>query len=173
MTIVINQPPVQATPANPSRTGKPCFQYGLRLEIVGNGLFHHFYAHTFPHLNQSAKLEKKAMTLLGYKSNLVGGYPDVPNQLLEVKVQDSPTIELGKYSPEFEEVIYSNITTEDIRYLIALTNPKTNVVESVILVSGKELCDIFSFVSDTSFKCQRSIPMSFFEEYKKKCVFNP
>lgn len=123
--------------------------------------------------NRGQILERKTMALLGYKSNLVGGYPDVPNQLLEVKVQDSPTIDLGKFSPEFEEVVYSNITTKDIRYLIALTNSKTNVIESVVLMSGKELGDIFSFISDTSFKCQRSIPMSFFEEYKKKCVFNP
>lgn len=123
--------------------------------------------------NRGQILERKAMTLLGYNSNLVGGYPDVPNQLLEVKVQDSPTIDLGKYSPEFEEVVYSNITTKDIRYLIALTNSQTNLIESVVLVSGKELGDIFSFVSDTSFKCQRSIPMSFFDGYKKRCVFNP
>lgn len=118
-------------------------------------------------------LERKTMAMLGYKSNLVGGYPDVPNQLLEVKVQDSPTIDLGRYSPEFEEVVFSNITTKDIRYLIALTNPITNIIESIVLVPGKDLGDIFSFVSDTSFKCQRSIPMSFFEEYKMKCVSNP
>lgn len=123
--------------------------------------------------NRGQILERKTMALLGYKSNLVGGYPDIPNQLLEVKVQDSPTIDLGKYSPEFEEAVYSNITTKDIRYMIALTNSKTNVIESVVLVSGKDLCDIFSFVGDTSFKCQRSIPMSFFDEYRKKCVFNP
>lgn len=123
--------------------------------------------------NRGQILERNVMTLLGYNSNLVGGYPDIPNQLLEVKVQDSPTIDLGKFSPEFEEVVYSNITTKDIRYLIALTNPKTNVIEGIVLMSGSELGDIFSFVSDTSFKCQRSIPMSFFEKYKGKCVFNP
>jgi hypothetical protein len=123
--------------------------------------------------NRGQILERKTMTLLGYQSNLVGGYPDIPNQLLEVKVQDSATIDLGKYSPEFEEVVYLNITTKDIRYLIVLTNPKTNIIESVVLVSGKELGDIFSFVSDTSFKCQRSIPMSFFEKHRNKCVFNP
>lgn len=123
--------------------------------------------------NRGQILERKSTSLLGYKSKLVGGYPDIPNQLLEVKVQDSPTIDLGKYSPEFEEIVHLNITTKDIRYLIALTNPKTNIIESIVLVSGKEMGDIFTFVSDTSFKCQRSIPMSFFEEYRKKCVFNP
>lgn len=123
--------------------------------------------------NRGQILEKRVMILLGYKGNLVGEYPDIPNQLLEVKVQDSPTIDLGKYSPEFEETVFSNITTKDIRYLIALTNSQTNIIESVILVSGSNLCNIFSFVSDTSFKCQRSIPMSFFENYKKECFFNP
>ena len=126
--------------------------------------------------NRGQLLERAVMTLLGYNSPsglLSGGFPDIPNQLLEVKVQDSPTIDLGKYSPEFEEIIFSNITTKDIRYLIALTNSRTKKVESVVLVSGKELGETFTFVSATSFKCQRSIPMSFFEKNKGKSVSNP
>jgi hypothetical protein len=31
---------------------------------------------------------------------------------------------------------------------------------SVVLVSGEKLGEIFTYVSDTSFKCQRSKPMS-------------
>ena len=123
--------------------------------------------------NKGQMLERAVMTLLGYNSLLVGDFPDIPNQFLEVKVQDSPTIDLGKYSPEFEEKVHSNITTKDIRYLIALTNSRNKAVESVVLVSGEELCETFTFVSATSFKCQRSIPMSFFEKYKGKCVSNP
>lgn len=41
--------------------------------------------------------------------------------------------------------------------------------------SGKlleELGKIFTYVSDKSYKCQRSIPMSFFEEQKGKVVYN-
>lgn len=123
--------------------------------------------------NRGQMLELMVMSLLGYNSHSVGCYPDIPNQLLEVKVQDSRTIDLGKYSPEFESVVFSDITTKDIRYLIALTNADNNIIESVILVSGSELNEIFSFISDTNFKCQRSIPMSFFDEYKGLCVFNP
>ena len=129
--------------------------------------------------NRGQALERLVLQLLGYSENnlqgLAGGYPDIPNQLLEVKVQDSPTVDLGKYTPEIEELIMedSNITTRDIRYLIALTNPQTNVIEGIILVSGEQLGEIFTYVSDTSFKCQRSIPMSFFEDLKGKCVFNP
>ena len=123
------------------------------------------------------ELERKVATLLGYsdKDQLVGNYPDIYNQALEVKVQDSPTIDLGKETPMNPLPIYQNlpITTEDVRYLIALTSPQTSEIEGVILVPGKELESTFTMVNGTSFKCQRSIPMNFFEKYKGKSVFNP
>lgn len=122
-------------------------------------------------------LERKVLDLLGYgkDSKLVGGYPDVPNQLLEVKVQDAQTIDLGLYSPQFKEPIagVNGCTTEDVRYLIALTNAQSHIIEGVILSSGLRLGDKFSYVSDKSFKHQRTIPMAFFEKYKGQCVFNP
>lgn len=122
------------------------------------------------------ELERKVLDLLGFdaRSKLVGGYPDVPNQLLEVKVQDTQTIDLGLYSPQFKESIHGieKYTTEDIRYLIALTNSHTHIIEGIILSSGVCL-GAFSYVSDKSFKCQRSISMTFFEKYQGMCVFNP
>lgn len=122
-------------------------------------------------------LERKVIELLGYKSEskLVGGYPDVPNQLLEVKVQDTQTVDLGKFSPQFEEIVNTkyNLTTFDVRYLIALTNPSTNIIEGIVLSSGESLGAKFTYVSNTSYKCQRSIPMSFFDMYKGQCKFNP
>lgn len=121
-------------------------------------------------------LERIVANLLGYSTEetLVGGYPDIPNQLLEIKVQDSPTVDLGKYSPSNPVVINEKmgLTTEDIRYLIALTD-KDGLIEGVILSAGAYLGDAFSFVSDTNYKCQRSIPMSFFNEQNGKAVFNP
>lgn len=121
-------------------------------------------------------LERLVIEKLGYEhyDTLAGGYPDVPNQLLEVKDQESQTVDLGKYSPQFDtKTIFPGISTFDVRYLIALTNPNTHIIEGVILSSGKHLGDDFTYVSDKSFKCQRSIPMSFFEKYKGKSVFNP
>jgi hypothetical protein len=129
--------------------------------------------------NRGQALERLVLQLLGYSEEnlqgLAGGYPDIPNQLLEVKVQDSPTVDLGKYSPETEEFIMedSNVTTADIRYLIVLTNSQTNIIEGIVLAPGERLGEIFTYVSDTSFKCQRSIPMSFFENQKGQCIFNP
>lgn len=54
-------------------------------------------------------------------------------------MQDAQTIDLGKYTPEVEEIVFEKlgITTFDVRYLIALTNAKTNVIEGIILMPGK------------------------------------
>jgi len=127
--------------------------------------------------NRGQALEKKVIELLGYSVNdaLHGAYPDIMNQLLEVKVQDKQTVDLGKYSPEIPEVIIEDLelTTEDVRYLIALTNAETTEIEGIILLSGKQLGDICSYVSDKSYKCQRSIPMTFFDKYEGKVIFNP
>lgn len=128
--------------------------------------------------NRGQALESKVLELLGYpiKNQLLhGAFPDIPNQLLEVKIQDTQTVDLGRFTPENEELINDelNITTFDIRYLIALTNPETQIIEGVILAPGRKLGDLFSYVSDKSYKCQRSIPMSFFEENRGKVVVNP
>jgi hypothetical protein len=129
--------------------------------------------------NRGQALERMTLELLGYKVEenelLYGGFPDIKNQLLEVKVQDSPTVDLGRFSPEREEVVIEekNLTTFDVRYLIALTDPKTEIIEGIILSPGEKLGDVFSYVSDQSYKCQRAIPMAFFDKYRGKSVFNP
>jgi hypothetical protein len=129
--------------------------------------------------NRGQALEKKTLELLGYtvkdEDLLYGAYPDIRNQLLEVKVQDSPTVDLGKFSPNKEEVVAQefNLTTFDVRYLIVLTNPQTEIIEGVILCPGEKLGEIFSYVSTESYKCQRAIPMKFFEKYDGRSVFNP
>ncbi|MDC7291401.1 nuclease [Blautia schinkii] len=122
------------------------------------------------------QLERMVAHELGYKNmqgGLEGGYPDIRNQMLEVKVQDSPTIDLGKFSPQFEEPINAVFTTRTIRYLIALTNSMNGEIDGLILCPGGELGKHFTYVADKSFKCQRSIPMSFFDEFKGQVVFNP
>lgn len=122
------------------------------------------------------QLERLVAYRLGYKKMheiLDGGYPDIRNQMLEVKVQDSPTIDLGKYSPQFEETIHSDFTTRTIRYLIALTNAMSGKIDGIVLVPGEELGKNFTYVADKSFKCQRSIPMLFFDKYNGMAVYNP
>ena len=127
--------------------------------------------------NRGQSLELRIIRMLGYNVpddvRLVGGYPDLPNQALEIKIQDSPTVDLGRYSPQFEEVIFPDpqITTSSMRYLIALMDENTDSVAGIVLCSGKELGNYFTYVADKSFKCQRSIPMSFFDKYVGQSVY--
>lgn len=129
--------------------------------------------------NRGQMLENFFATALGYSIDddelLAGGYPDICNQALEVKIQDSPTVDLGKYSPEFENSIPNcdGFTTRNMRYFIALTNPETNIIEGAVLCPGNKLGLHFTYVSEESYKCQRSIPMAFFEGIKGQSVFNP
>ena len=87
--------------------------------------------------NRGQMLEEIFAGALGYSIGdnelLSGGYPDLRNQALEVKIQDSPTVDLGKFSPEFEITApdCGNFTTRNMRYFIALTNPETNIVEGL------------------------------------------
>lgn len=88
------------------------------------------------------QLERLVAYQLGYRKMqdmLDSGYPDIRNQMLEVKVQDSPTIDLGKYSPQFEEKITSDFTTRTIRYLITLTDAMYGNIDGIILCPGEEL----------------------------------
>ncbi len=122
------------------------------------------------------QLERVVAYQLGYRNvqdSLEGGYPDIRNQMLEVKVQDAPTIDLGRYSPQYEENIDDLFTTRMVRYLIALTDAESGSVESYILCPGEELGRHFRYVPDGNFKCQRSIPMGFFDQFMGQVVFNP
>lgn len=129
--------------------------------------------------NRGQALELLVAQYLDYKlapgEQLLGNYPDIPNQVLEVKVQDSPTVDLGKYSPEFEEVVPNCIgaSTRDIRYIIALTEEVTGVIKGLILCPGAKLGDQFTYVADKSYKCQRSIPIKVFDDCEGQVLFNP
>ena len=129
--------------------------------------------------NRGQFLELLISQYLGYMPRadepLRGSYPDLPNQALEAKVQDSPTIDLGRYTPRFEEDVPAcpGFTTSDIRYLIALTDEKTGAVTGVVLCPGEKLGEHFSFVANTSYKCQRTIPMRFFDQHEGRAVHDP
>lgn len=143
----------------------------VRDELIGLKL------DNMPTKNRGQALELLMARFLGYtekeNSVLAGGYPDIRNQMLEIKVQDSPTVDLGRYSPQFEEEILKDFTTSTMRYLIALTNPSSGVIEGAVLCPGEALGQHFTYIADSSFKSQRSIPMMFFEKFKNQVVYNP
>ncbi len=132
-----------------------------------------------PTKNRGQFLEELTARALGYIHNdselLAGSYPDIRNQMLEVKIQDAATVDLGMYSPEFDEVVPNSngFTTRTVRYFIALANSKSNIIEGAIICPGAHLGKHFTYVGDQNYKCQRSIPMAFFERFKGRSLFNP
>jgi hypothetical protein len=129
--------------------------------------------------NRGQQLEQMVAAGLGYKVTvgdvLIGGYPDIRHQGLEVKVQDAPTVDLGRYSPQFDEPVEGclGFSTQDVRYLIALTDAASGICRGVVLCPGKRLAEHFVYVADKSYKCQRAMPMAFFDRFDGQAVFNP
>ncbi|MGC3850563.1 hypothetical protein [Limosilactobacillus reuteri] len=123
-------------------------------------------------------LEQTVVEHLGYQltKTMYPQYPDIPNQLLEVKVQDAPTVDLGKYSPQNVQVpaelmgVNEEITTANMRYLIAITDPVTGIIQDIFLGPGSSLNNYFSFVPETSVKYQRGIKMTNFENYQGQVI---
>lgn len=117
---------------------------------------------------------KLVCELLGYNSfEDDGKFPDLKNQLLEVKLQTSPTIDLGLHMPNSDN--YTNLKLNDIkvkvsdtRYLIIIAsrNEDNHVeIEDFYLVSGKFFFDYFDLfggkVKNT--KLQIPLPSNFFD----------
>ncbi|WP_341778693.1 hypothetical protein [Levilactobacillus sp. HBUAS70063] len=123
-------------------------------------------------------LEQAVVQNLGYQlpTTMYPQYPDVPNQLLEVKTQDSPTVDLGKYSPQNVQTpkelagIHDEVNTANMRYLIAITEPLTGVIQDIFLGPGSTLNRYFSFVPDTSVKYQRGIKMTNFSNHQGQVI---
>ncbi len=154
----------------------------LSLEAIRRLLLPQLLGVSIPPANTKQRgqgLETVVAGALGYdvscSPQLAGSYPDIRSQLLEVKVQDAATIDLGRYSPQFVEDVPTcpGFTTADVRYLIALTSGVSGVIEGIVLCPGAALGELLTYVSDRSWKCQRSIPMAFFDGHDGYAVCNP
>jgi hypothetical protein len=62
---------------------------------------------------------------------------------------------------------------EPLRSYIALTDAVSGICQGVVLCPGRQLSKHFVYVADQSFKCQRAIPMAFFDQFDGRSVFNP
>lgn len=124
--------------------------------------------------NRGAALHRIVCKLLGYKQYLdSGSFPDVRNQLLEVKLQTSPTIDLGLVRPDSKEpldvpkVAGSQIRHCDVRY--GLFYGETNGVDITIthffLTTGTSFFTRFPQFQGNILnkKLQIPLPSDFFE----------
>jgi len=133
---------------------------------------------TFPYLNalqernRGAILHTKVCEKLGYKIiNDDGSYPDVLNQLLEIKLQTSPTIDLGLHSPNDSQIVFQSddkiFRSEDVRYVIvdgsiADTQIKINRLH---MVTGQDFIKAFPLFGGkvVNSKIQFNLPKDFFD----------
>lgn len=124
--------------------------------------------------NRGAYLQDLICSRLGYcHSTDDGKYPDLKNQLLEVKLQTSPTIDLGLHSPEDGEKVFSSegvtFTSKDVRYAIfdGLVQGESVVLRRLYLVTGEELPKYFPLFEGmkTNKKIQIPLPRDFFTQH--------
>ena len=95
-----------------------------------------------------------------------GQIPDIIHQLIETKLQISPTIDLGYHLPISNAPLKfswneNQLTPRDIRYVIALadkTKEDTVLITGIIITSGEEFEKFFSLVEGTNTKVQMTIP---------------
>ena len=101
--------------------------------------------------NRGAEIHKFALECLGYeKYSDSGKYPDVINQLLEIKLQTSPTVDLGRINPESNENLPYSIsktifTPRDIRYAIfgAISKNGFIKIKEILLTNGENFFNFF------------------------------
>lgn len=124
-------------------------------------------------------LEKLVATALGYVPSSgelgEGGYPDIRNQALEVKVQEKDVVDLGENTTTADEEIFRSplISTRDIRYCVAITHKATLEIEGFLLVPGARIEHHLTYGKEKNFKKQRTIPMSIFDSNHGTVTINP
>lgn len=143
--------------------------YNRLLPLVGKKIN---YLDAIQERNRGAELHKLICQRLGYQSYQDDGtYPDILNQLLEIKLQTSPTIDLGLHSPiDKQKIITINnqdIYSNDIRYAIfegIVIDTKEILLKNLYVVSGEDFIDFFPLFQGKkqNAKLQLLLPSNFF-----------
>ena len=122
--------------------------------------------------NRGAELHAMICDHLGYSIyEDDGSYPDIANQLLEIKLQTSPTIDLGLHSPEDGEKIVTigntSFYSHDVRYAIFDGEVRGSKVylQNLYLVTGEDFSSYFPLFQGkgTNAKIQLPLPIDFFD----------
>ncbi len=123
--------------------------------------------------NRGAELHKLVCKALGYQIFQDNGqFPDIKHQLLEVKLQTSPTIDLGLVTPSSTAALDINkiegiqIEHSDVRYAIFYANLDDEIItiKNFVLVSGKDFFKCFRLFEGKKLntKIQIPLPLYFF-----------
>lgn len=140
--------------------------YARLLPIIGKSIN---YLGAVQERNRGAELHKIICSYLGYSIYEDNGlYPDIANQLLEIKLQTSQTIDLGLHSPTDGEAIIEVDGTifhsEDVRYAIfrGEVDGEKILLKNLYVVSGRDFVRYFPLFKGKNAKIQISLPNNFF-----------
>lgn len=125
--------------------------------------------------NRGAVLHRLVCQSLGYTNcEDDGQFPDIRHQLLEVKLQTSPTIDLGLVRPDSEDALGAfkmgdqRVRHCDVRYALfyAVTDGKDVSVTHIFLTTGEKFFTRFPQFQGKVLnkKLQIPLPMDFFED---------
>ena len=142
--------------------------YNKLLNLIGKKINHKGFDQE---RNRGSELHSLVCNALGYKNYRDDGkFPDIKHQLLEIKLQTSPTIDLGLICPNSEELLdiksINNIRHCDTRYAIFYGNisGESIIIKNIMLTTGE---DFFSYFKQfegkrVNKKIQIPLPRNFF-----------
>lgn len=120
--------------------------------------------------NRGASLHRTACKCLAQEDfRDTGQFPDIPNQLLEIKLQTSPTIDLGLVTPDSTAPISDMPIFRhcDVRYAVFYGSPTSSQVQlnAVVVTTGEHFFDVFRRFAGKVLnrKLQIPLPRSFFD----------
>lgn len=118
-------------------------------------------------------LHESVCDILGYDRYAdTGQHPDLPNQLLELKLQTSPTVDLGLVDPASEEPLPPPFPAPlricDVRYAVfgaTNTDNETTRINSVHMVAGVNFARVFERMGGLvqNSKLQIRLPREWFD----------
>ena len=139
--------------------------YKRLLPIVGMSIN---YLDAVQERNRGAELHALICQHLGYSTYTDDGtYPDIANQLLEIKLQTSPTIDLGLHSPEDGKLIFAgdgtNFYSSDVRYAIldGVVNENRILLRNLYLVTGEDFSRYFPLFKGKGINAKIQIPLPY------------
>lgn len=119
--------------------------------------------------NRGAILHELAQLALNYEAySNSGRFPDVQSQLLELKLQTSPTIDLGLISPDSTETLETQPSVRhcDVRYGVFYGDIKSGIVQinAVVVTTGERFFEFFKKFGGLKMnrKLQLRLPSDFF-----------
>lgn len=116
---------------------------------------------------RGGQLHKLVCSALGYSDfSDSGQFPDIPNQLIEVKLQTSPTIDLGAILPDSKKPIESislnfPVSPRDVRYVIFYGVIKGGRVQigNLYMATGQDFFDRFPRMEGNVVNRKLQIPL--------------